>query len=281
VLQFFCPNGHKIHCPEDQAGRAAKCPKCGVAFKVPTLEQLAPDKPVTAGTASGIGRPLGEAASASGKSSAKKEPQIEFLCPNGHRLHGPASMQGHAGQCPECGSKFRIPNYDELTEDDEGDELDPQIKQELEEAVDDALDVVQHDLPAEATPSAEDTAVASLPHPVGLVDKASQSSLATAPRGPGASGERALAMPSSGWRDLFRELWAQKSAEVVVEVLLDDGEAITPECYADDEAGRHAQFAVKNSNGTYTLTVVGWDSVSRVMLRGLKSLPDRFRENDL
>ncbi len=46
--------------------------------------------------------------------SAVKEPQIEFLCPNGHHLHGPASLQGRPGECPECGSRFRIPVVDEL-----------------------------------------------------------------------------------------------------------------------------------------------------------------------
>lgn len=280
MLQFFCPNGHKIHCPADQAGRAAKCPKCGVAFKVPSAEQLSPDKPAAAEMVSGVGQPAGEAASGSGKSAAKKEPQIEFLCPNGHRLHGPASMQGHAGQCPECGSKFRIPNYDELTDDDEGDELDPQVKQELEEAVDEAIDVVEHDLPADSKPSAEDTAVASLPHPVAIVGKSSPSGLAPAPRERDARSDQVPSAAPQSWRTLFRELWSQKTAGVVVEVLLDDGEALTPERYVDDDAGRHALFAVRNSNGTYTMTAVGWESVSRVMLRGLKTLPERFQGND-
>jgi hypothetical protein len=46
--------------------------------------------------------------------SGSKETQIEFLCPNGHRLHGPASLQGKPGECPECGSRFHIPTYDEV-----------------------------------------------------------------------------------------------------------------------------------------------------------------------
>jgi hypothetical protein len=37
-----------------------------------------------------------------------------FLCPNGHRLNGPPSLKGKAGQCPHCGVRFRIPTDDEM-----------------------------------------------------------------------------------------------------------------------------------------------------------------------
>jgi hypothetical protein len=46
--------------------------------------------------------------------NSPKESQIEFLCPNGHKLHGPASLQGKPGECPECGSRFHIPTYDHI-----------------------------------------------------------------------------------------------------------------------------------------------------------------------
>ena len=32
-------------------------------------------------------------------------------------IHAPAVLQGKPGQCPECGSKFHIPSYDEPQED--------------------------------------------------------------------------------------------------------------------------------------------------------------------
>ena len=35
MIQFLCPNGHKIHCSEDRAGKPAKCPKCGIKFRIP------------------------------------------------------------------------------------------------------------------------------------------------------------------------------------------------------------------------------------------------------
>ena len=35
VIDFLCPNGHRIRCQAEQVGRAAKCPRCGVKFRVP------------------------------------------------------------------------------------------------------------------------------------------------------------------------------------------------------------------------------------------------------
>ncbi len=35
VLEFFCPNGHRIVCTEDRAGEKARCPKCNVLFRIP------------------------------------------------------------------------------------------------------------------------------------------------------------------------------------------------------------------------------------------------------
>ncbi len=100
-IEFLCPNGHRIRCSEDRAGKPAKCPRCGIKFLIPTLEEIAAaEKGNTASTSAAAG----------------KEGRIEFLCPNGHRLFGPAELQGKPGKCPECGSTFRIPSYEELSE---------------------------------------------------------------------------------------------------------------------------------------------------------------------
>jgi hypothetical protein len=36
VIEFLCPNNHKIRCSDDRAGQEAKCPKCGVKFLIPS-----------------------------------------------------------------------------------------------------------------------------------------------------------------------------------------------------------------------------------------------------
>lgn len=38
MIEFLCPNNHRIRCPDEQAGRAAKCPKCGAKFVIPANE---------------------------------------------------------------------------------------------------------------------------------------------------------------------------------------------------------------------------------------------------
>jgi len=100
-IEFLCPNGHRIRCSEDRAGKPAKCPRCGIKFLIPTLEEIAAAEKAEEPTAT---------------VSAGRGEKIEFLCPNGHRLFGPAELQGKPGKCPECGSTFRIPSYEELTE---------------------------------------------------------------------------------------------------------------------------------------------------------------------
>jgi DNA-directed RNA polymerase subunit RPC12/RpoP len=125
ALEFNCPNGHRIVCQEDLAGRDAKCPKCGVAFRIPNssgeiavkLAGLAGGPvPVTA-----TGAPGESSLNNLGAPRPLPENSIVFLCPNGHRLNGPARLQGQAGQCPHCGAKFLVPIISETEQVEEVD----------------------------------------------------------------------------------------------------------------------------------------------------------------
>jgi DNA-directed RNA polymerase subunit RPC12/RpoP len=123
VIEFLCPNGHRIRCGAEQAGRAAKCPRCGVKFRVPDAADLAPSEAI--GSEPGVSPAeltdsgISDRKSPSSIVRAEREPPIEFLCPNGHRLFGAASLQGKVGKCPECGSRFRIPVRGETPAPDE------------------------------------------------------------------------------------------------------------------------------------------------------------------
>jgi len=118
VIEFLCPNGHRIRCQASQAGRAAKCPRCGVKFRVP--DPAEPHVSPAVGSDSGVSQPEftdsnRKLPSIGPTLGGSKPREFEFLCPNGHRLHGSVDLQGKPGQCPECGSRFRIPSYEDVS----------------------------------------------------------------------------------------------------------------------------------------------------------------------
>jgi hypothetical protein len=253
VIQFLCPNGHKIHCPDDRAGKPAKCPKCAAKFRVPEIEpegeQDEDEEPEenTDGDSQ-----------TDGASSATAEEQIEFLCPNGHRLHGPASLQGKAGECPECGSRFRVPSYDEVPEEEE----EPS-EQQISVADSGNLVTLQEAQADDSGVGAARVAGGSGPSPssVGL-------------EGPSTVGPRPH--PLAG---LLTKLWAVKPQEAQVELLLASGEKILPQRFFKNlSSGSHGLFAVEEDDGTYTLMAISWESVQRVLFRSLKRLPEALRE---
>lgn len=247
TIQFLCPNGHKIRCPDEQAGRAAKCPKCGVKFRIPELSELE-----VSDSDSDVSPPELETAEGTGARAAgeEAEEEIEFLCPNGHRLHGPASLQGRPGQCPECGSKFRIPSYDEVPDEEEEESEHQQISVgRMDGAADSGLHLEEVALEEESG-GGQDPDLREPP-----------------------------AAEMQGLARLVAQLWAKKAQGAVVELHLSDGETIAPDRFCEAlSRGGHGVFAVKDPDGTYTLVAVAWGSVARVLIRGVKELPKGMRE---
>jgi len=245
AIEFLCPNRHRIRCSEDRAGKPAKCPKCGVKFLVPELSEI---------QAAGSGK-LKEQANPPSK-AAPSEPQIEFLCPNGHRLHGPASLQGRPGQCPECGSRFRVPSYDEVPGEEEM-EAEQQLSLSPGGQAEETLtQEEQYDGDSAAELEEADTAMAL-----------SDSNLAQA------SGE------AESFGALFARLWKEKARGASIELFLTEGRTIHPDRFAAGlSRGRHGLFAVKESDGSYTLTAIAWDAVARVVVRNVRQLPEELRD---
>lgn len=60
-----------------------------------------------------------QTASPAAVSAKPAEERIVFLCPKGHKLNCPASMQGRPGKCPHCGATFLVPKYEEEDEQEE------------------------------------------------------------------------------------------------------------------------------------------------------------------
>jgi hypothetical protein len=277
MIEFLCPEGHKIRCPEEKAGRSAKCPKCGVGFRIPTLEDLglaAPPEPATPDIMEEVvdepaaHSPQGGSGKRSGSSPlAPKDEQIEFLCPNGHHLHGPKSLQGKAGECPECGSRFRIPIIDEpepepISEPElhGGPEARGEDEITLESAshltgtssvdVGEALDFLQV-LEGGSSPAAQAAGVAS------------------GPDRPGAPGPAIHSLSL-----LFAEFWASRDEGSRVEVHLESGSVLVPDAYVKSHSQHdYAVLVTKDPDGASTVTVVPWSSISRIIMRALKQVP--------
>lgn len=261
VIEFLCPNGHRIRCQAEQAGRAAKCPHCGVKFRVPDAADL--NIPETNNSDSNVSMPeftdsgFADNKIASVGGGIQKEPQIEFLCPNGHRLFGPASLQGKPGECPECGSRFHIPTYDE----------DPDEEQTPEK-----VDVVKID--DIKTPKAAVTAEAeSLLAPLAAKAQTPPFDSPTTISSPGPA-EQSIAA-------LFTRLWNLRPKDAVVELRLRDGETIVPHQFLEKASRQYHNgvFVVKEADENLSLVIVAWDAVARATVRGLKEVPPEWAEN--
>lgn len=261
TIKFLCPNGHPLSAPENLAGKAGKCPKCGLAFVVPTLEELnaaaeetPPEPEPEPEFAPPEEEPAAEEMPAEDQppqspiegGSAKPSPEIfVFLCPNGHKLNGPPSLKGKAGQCPHCGAKFRIPSDDDLEEPP----LDPELEPEEipEEAPAEEEYLPPPDAEAEEEPEVE-------PEVEVYVDPPPEIGHAL------------------GY--VFARLWDQREADSDVELFLKEGEIFAPDFYCDNLSCReYGVFAVEDSDGKFQFTVIPWDDVRKIHVRKISKLP--------
>lgn len=178
---------------------------------------------------------------------------IVFLCPNGHRLHGPASLVGQPGQCPQCGIKFLVPSPDE----------------EAQEGLVPDEELLSH-IPIKVDSSPRGSA--------GLLERSTGSGAqraSTASSGTAETvGGAADSLPA-----LFRLLWACKEQGGLVEVHLSEGKVVVPDRFASHLSnGEHAVFGLREAGGTHSVTVVPWSAITHVALRGLAALPKKIFE---
>jgi hypothetical protein len=209
-------------------------------------EGAAPELAETS-TAGGSSVTQGEAVTmaAAGSAIEGSSDQIEFYCPNGHKLHGPVDLAGHAGQCPHCKTKFVIPHPDEAEDEDP-------------------------DLPFLASGAGAAQAASVSDDDVEEVEEV--------PSPPpfdfnlfGQSAEPQQHPLVS----LFATLWKHRRNGATVEVQLSDGKLLTPDRYAPKlSQGSHAVFVSLGADGRHTLTVVSWEAIHRVTVRGVEDLDE-------
>lgn len=269
-IEVQCPNGHRLACSDDRAGKQGKCPKCGTTFTVPKSNGApasesagTPDKPDDVKQEPSAGKlPEGAGGSAS-QGRATSEPQIQFLCPNGHKLVGSPSLQGRPGQCPNCGAKFRIPVYDvsddeqfneEFEEDlsrigsemSEQGELDSRMIEEIPE-----LEAGTEQEP-EPQPPPEHPAADFLP----MMEDEDDENMHPLAR-------------------LFTTLWQEREHGGVVELHIGDGVVIVPDWWAIElSLQNHGVFALQAPDGSYVVETVAWDAIKRISIRRINELPD-------
>lgn len=247
VLQFRCPNGHKIHCPDDWAGRAAKCPKCGVKLRIPkSSSESSQDE---AGNPLTLTQEAGSMASSVDMATVALGPitgpgQIEFLCPGGHHVHCPESLQGKPGRCPECGVKFRIPTYHEPSAG------------ETDSAV-----------PAQASNSTS-----------GLSwDALGSDSQHTCGAGLAPATDESAAKGRQGWHPVGRvvaRLWPTNHPLHGVELSLTSGQRLLPSGFdAQASTAELGVFTLRDEDDESVVVIIPWQAVESIRILGLEKLP--------
>lgn len=274
MIKFLCPSGHPLSAPENLAGKKGKCPKCNTPFVVPSLEEVADLSPP--GAASASDQPAaeaepavsaaGEAGGASGVEGSREFPEMGsgkgtatapgeifvFLCPNGHKLNGPPTMKGKAGQCPHCGAKFRIPTDEEMELPDE--EVPPGDGDEEEIA--------------EGQQVAEEGGFGFLGE--GQDENAVEAVVEEPPVAPPPPG-------ASGLGYIVGRLWEQRAQGTELEVFLTEGEILAPDEFSEVlSSSDYGVFAIQEGDGSFAITVVPWSAVRRIGMRKMPDLPPQL-----
>lgn len=219
---------------------------------------------------------------------------ITFQCGNGHRINVPAKLAGKRGTCSKCGVAVVIPMASAPAE-----QTPPPA--ERESPAETAAEPVA--IPTEAVePAPASDAFAGLfdgaaaPEPPvaeqvlvdvtgGATETASGEGSVVgdvvAGYGPedfAAPDEHAAAENPTA--QLVARLWLERAHDGVVEIHLAGGAVpILPEWYEPRwSRGTHGLFASQAADGTVTLTAVAWDSVQKIIVRGVKGLPDGMFE---
>jgi hypothetical protein len=260
----------------------------------PSHAGLPPGEPgsdATSPDAASENSPMGEGTKPQAKPPSLQD-LIIFLCPNGHKLNGPRRLAGKVGKCPHCGVKFEIPFPDEDEADPDG--LDDTVtedplrdyNEEGGSSVADEAFRAQQPEDSDAPLELESLFEAVRANPDGgVIDRVvGRSNRAKQSPGPAAP-TQAQHPPDSEHNQeqplaqLVARLWAEREHGGIIELHLNGGVMLVPEWFDQHHSQKsHGLFASQAADGTVTMTVVPWDEVTRVVVRGVVGLPDGMFE---
>ncbi|MCE9606576.1 MAG: hypothetical protein K8U03_16930 [Planctomycetia bacterium] len=276
-ITILCPNGHKLTCPDSLAGKAGKCPHCGAKFRIPE-----PTPPTTPAIGAGMpvismtrpkAKPKPAATAAPAAAPAPKAVEaVATVQPAAEPAAAPAPVVAAVAEPEPEASPIR--SIDSAGDAEPGDDevvfMCPEghhlcgpatlVDQPGECPICHVKFIVPgpEELVEEQEPEIHlDQLLASAAAPEGF--SFGDNSEEGAPRGLGA---------------LFLQLWKYRAQGCAIELHLGEGRVLVPSGFAVESAGlSHGLFTVGEPNGAVTMTVVAWDTIERLNVRGLFHLP--------
>ena len=255
-IVFLCPNGHRLFGPPHLAGRAGQCPHCGAKFRIPPLEEA----------------PTGSEMFESTEDEAGSE----------ERAGDEVSGQVDESVADQYESTEQYESYESVEEYDAAAEPSANGSAEYDEE----LAVEDVDLLSGDAATTDDS-------PSGAIWTGAAPNAATARRGgddflgfgatadsdeedaqPEQSATSATELPHP-LAELCDRLWAETTSGAKIELVLGDGNHLVVHHFARSWSQRsHGLFACREGDGTYTLTAVAWETISRVIVRGVPELAE-------
>ena len=289
----------------------------GSSTALPSAEQGSNSSPETseaplapAAETPATGSRIGAGSKIAGNGSSKQLPastdNIVFLCPNGHRLNGPAKLAGRLGQCPHCNTKFQIPPLEVIRA---AEAMEPESLAGLEDVqfadndFEEGVAEVNDAAASQEDPNEIERMLAQLQveqqsavrHASGInilgsaINKVTNKLTGGGSPVHGPSYQVGTAQPVTVHQpqeptihplaDLVMRLWAEREHGGIIELHLEGGNVLLPDWFERGLSTKsHGLFASQAADGTVTMTVVPWDSVERVVIRGVVGLPDGMFE---
>lgn len=215
---------------------------------------------------------------------------IQLLCPTcDEKLNCPTEFAGKLGKCPHCGAKFKVPmpkgggpppdeDAEEIHDSDILEDDERIVDSDILERDDDGVagQLLDSDVLDRRTPEEDEIRIGPPPDEDVELDLivADDPPQREPPPAPPQSHTATYQVQGHPMAALFHYLWEQRKHGAQIELHLKDGEKIAPESYAPGLSQvSHGVFAVKSLDGNHTMAAVAWDSVVRVMVRGVKQLP--------